>query len=73
MDDVEHGVRCDDCGRIYAPEDLIRVGDRFLCGECEELLQQEMEGDRVIAQEEILAEMRYDERFDRGMTEAPDY
>lgn len=50
--ELEYGARCDDCHRIFAVDELVRVHDRFLCGECEEHMRVEMEGDRMIAEED---------------------
>jgi uncharacterized RDD family membrane protein YckC len=33
---------CTECGRPFSPNDLVRFGDRFVCGDCKEIFAQKL-------------------------------
>lgn len=49
--EVEHGVRCDECHRIVAREDIV-VNHGHYCPECEEWYKMIAEGERQIEMED---------------------
>lgn len=36
------GVACAECGRVFAPSDVIRIGDNYICAECKPVFVQKL-------------------------------